>query len=183
MNLIGNLLIAPPSVSGTFWNKTVVLVTEHHAYGSIGMTLNKRSPMTVAELGDRIDMYLDVPGYVYHGGPIRPQSLSILHTNEWRCQNTMKINENFSLSSSEDMISKFSMGGLPRKWRMFAGMCGWAFQQLDNEINGIPPYKHNTSWCTAQSNLELVFDIDNKEQWEAALQQSADDFSKNILAL
>jgi hypothetical protein len=29
----------------------------------------------------------------------------------------------------------------------------------------------------------LVFDIDNKEQWKASLQQSADDFAKNILAL
>lgn len=182
MKLVGNLLIAPPSVKGNFWYKTVIMVTEHHDQGSIGIVLNKRSDLTVAELGHQLNLDLDnVPGYVYIGGPVSQKSLSIIHSNEWSCNNTLKLNKYFSISSSSDMLSKFQDGILPREWRMFVGMCGWAHKQLDNEINGVHPYKHETSWCISSSSLNLVFESDNKEQWAAALEQSGIEFAQNIL--
>lgn len=183
MDLIGNLLIAPPSVKGNFWYKTVIMVTEHHKQGSIGIVLNKRSELTIADLGIQLNLDLDdIPGYVYIGGPVSQKSLSIIHSNEWSCSNTMRLNKYFSISSSIDMLPKFERGDLPRHWRMFVGMCGWAHQQLDNEIHGNHPYKHETSWCLATSNIDLVFDSDNKEQWAASLEQSGLEFAQNVLA-
>ena len=82
MNLIGKLLIAPPVVKGNLWYKTVIMVTEHHRSGSIGLIINKRSPVTVNELGERLGLDIDLPGFVYIGGPISPKSLSIIHSNE-----------------------------------------------------------------------------------------------------
>lgn len=181
MNFVGNLLIAPPSVKGTFWYKTVVMITEHHQDGSIGLVLNKRSSMTIEELGYKLGLELNIPGFIYQGGPISPKSLSILHSNEWKTKNTLKINEKFSLSSSDDMLPRFELGDMPRYWRVFSGMCGWAEHQLLSEVKGTPPYSHNTSWCTASSNLDLVFDTDNKEQWIAALDQAGLEFAQNIL--
>ena len=49
MNLTGKLLIAPPSVRGNFWQKTVIYVTENHARGSMGLVLNKVSKMPIRE--------------------------------------------------------------------------------------------------------------------------------------
>ena len=69
MDLTGQLLIAPPSVKGSFWYKTVVLVTEHHENGSMGLVLNKRSQMTVNEFASQLGFNLDVPGFLYLGGP------------------------------------------------------------------------------------------------------------------
>jgi putative AlgH/UPF0301 family transcriptional regulator len=43
MNLTGKILIAPPNVKGNFWQKTVIYITEHHARGSMGLVLNKKS--------------------------------------------------------------------------------------------------------------------------------------------
>jgi putative transcriptional regulator len=182
MNLIGKLLIAPPSVKGNLWYKTVIMVTEHHRDGSIGLIINKRSPVTVNELGERLGLEIDLPGFVYIGGPISPKSLSIIHSNEWRTSNTLRINNQFSLSSSEDMLTRLSRGDTPKEWRMIAGMCGWAEHQLMNEINGISPYKHENSWCIASSDPELVFDTDNKEQWANALDKSGMEFAQSILA-
>lgn len=178
----GNILIAPPTVKGSFWYKTVVMVTEDHSDGTIGLVLNKRSQMSVKEFGIQLGYDLDLPGFVYMGGPLNVKSLSFLHTSEWTSKNTMRINRNFSLSSAADILPRLSMGDTPEYWRIFLGVCGWSPGQLQGEINGDPPWNLNTSWCTASSDLELVFDSDNKDQWCNALDRSGLEFAQRTLA-
>jgi len=183
MDLVGKLLIAPPSVKGNFWYKTVVMVTEQHDTGSVGLVLNKRSDLTISDLGMQVGLDLDdIPGFVYIGGPISQQSLSLLHTAEWKCRNTINLTRNFSLSSADDILPRLADGDVPRKWRMFVGMCGWAPNQLLNEIVGKHPYRHETSWCISSSNYELVFSTDNKTQWSSALDHAGLEFAQNVLS-
>lgn len=182
MNLVGNLLIAPPAVKGNFWYKTVIMVTEHHNEGSVGLVLNKRSQMSINEFGEQLGFNLDLPGFVYLGGPVNVKSLSFLHTNEWLSKNTMRINHEFSLSSADDILPRLAMGDTPQRWRMFLGMCGWSPNQLLSEIKGTPPWSETNSWCYSKSDLELVFGSDNKDQWCSALDRSGLEFAQNILA-
>jgi putative transcriptional regulator len=181
MNLLGNLLIAPPAVKNNFWHKTVILVTEHHAQGSVGLVLNKRSDMTLKEFGRQLHMDINLPGYVYVGGPVNNQSLSFLHTKEWTSKNTMHVNEDFSVSSADDILPRLCMGDTPLKYRLFLGMSGWSPNQLIGEIKGIPPWQKSTSWCTSSADLNLVFEHDGKDQWCAALDRSGAEFAHNIL--
>jgi putative transcriptional regulator len=181
MNLIGNLLIAPPAVKGNFWYKTVIMITEHHKEGSVGLVLNKRSQMTIKEFGEQLNFDLNLPGYVYLGGPVNVKSLSFLHTNDWVSKNTMRINKEFSVSSADDILPRLAMGDTPKQWRLFLGMCGWSSNQLLGEIKGAPPWSKETSWCTATADYELVFDSDNKDQWCSALDRSGLEFAQSIL--
>lgn len=181
MDITGNLLIAPPSVKGDFWYKTVILVTEHHDNGSMGLVLNKRSQMTVNEFAQQLGIHMDVPGFLYLGGPINVKNLSFLHSNEWSCGNTMLINQHFSLSSAEEILPRLALGDRPKKWRLFLGLCGWSPNQLIGEIKGIPPWDHNISWCTAHSDADIVFECDQKDQWMQSLEKSGLEFSRNIL--
>lgn len=181
MKPIGNLLIAPPSVKGNFWHKTVILITEHHAQGSVGLVLNKRSQMSLVEFGEQLGFNIDLPGFVYLGGPVNVKNLSFLHTNEWTSKNTMRVNGEFSISSADDILPRLAMGDTPVQWRLFLGMCGWSPGQLENEIAGKPPFNVQSSWCTARFNEELVFGSDNNDQWCSALDQSGLEFAQNIL--
>jgi len=181
MDITGNLIIAPPSVKGNFWYKTVVLITEHHANGSMGIVLNKRSQMTVNEFASQLGVHVDVPGFVYLGGPVSVKNLSFLHTSEWSCNNTMAITDHFSLSSSEEILPRLALGDRPKKWRLFLGLCGWSPNQLLNELKGNPPYTHATSWCTAHADHDIVFEHDQKDQWVNALDKSGLEFARSIL--
>jgi len=181
MNIVGNLLIAPPAVKGNFWYKTVIMVTEHDQSGSVGLVINKRSQTSIVEFARSLGIHLDVPGFVYMGGPINTKSLSFLHTNEWRSKNTMRINEEFSLSSADDILPRLAAGDCPERWRLFVGMCGWTQGQLLGEIQGKAPWNITTSWCWASSSIDLVFDSDNKDQWCSAIDQSAQEFAENLL--
>jgi putative transcriptional regulator len=181
MNLTGNLLIAPPAIKGNFWYKTVILVTENHVHGTVGLVLNKRSTLTIEDFGNQIGIPLPISGYVYQGGPVNPQSLSFLHTNDWRSKNTLHINDEISLSSADDILPRLSMGDKPKRFRMFLGLCGWGPGQLLAEMKGLPPWRQEHSWCTSKPNLDLVFENDQKDQWAKALDQSAREFAQNIL--
>ena len=182
MEVIGNLLIAPPAVKGNFWYKTVITITEHNSHGSVGVVLNKRSQLTIREFGRQLNYDLDYDGYVYQGGPVNVKSLSFLHTNDWVCSNTLRVNEFFSVSSAEDILPRLQLGDSPSQWRIFLGMCGWGPGQLYAEIKGDPPWSHITSWCTAStSNLDLIFGSDNKDQWTVALEHAGLEFAQNVL--
>lgn len=182
MNPVGKLLIAPPAVKGNFWHKTVILVHEHHSQGSVGLVLNKRSQMSVVEFGEQLGFKIDVPGFVYLGGPVNVKSLSFLHTNDWTSKNTMRCNNLFSISSADDILPRMAMGDMPSRWRLFLGMCGWSPNQLVGEINGTSPWSKETSWCLANFDEELVFGNDNNDQWCAALDRSGLEFAQNMLA-
>jgi putative transcriptional regulator len=181
MNLVGNLLIAPPAVKGNFWHKTVIFVTENHHQGSVGLVLNKRSDLTLSEFGAQLGFSLDMPGYLYQGGPVNVKSLSLLHSNEWICKNTMRVSEHLSISSADDILPRIAMGDTPSYWRMFLGMCGWSPGQLEGEVKGEPPWQQSTSWCTVNADLDLVFGNDGKDQWCTALDRSGLEFAQNIL--
>jgi putative transcriptional regulator len=182
MNLLGNLLIAPPAIKGNFWHQTVIMVSEHHSQGSVGLVLNKRSNMSLVEFGQQVGYPLDIPGFVYMGGPVNAKNLSFLHSNDWICKNTMRINEHFSLSSADDIIPRLSAGDTPIYWRIFLGLCGWSPGQLEGEIKGQAPWKHAHSWCTSSANFDLVFGSDGKDQWCNALDRSGLEFAQNILS-
>lgn len=181
MNLAGKLLIAPPALKGNFWHKTTILITEHHALGSTGLVLNKPSTTTVSDFGAQLGFRIDAPGFVHIGGPVNNKNLSFLHTNEWVSTNTMRINDEFSLSSAEDIVPRLAIGDRPHRWRIFLGLCGWGPNQLLSEIKGIEPWHPNTSWLTANADLDLVFGLNEKDQWCKAVDHCSLEFAQNIL--
>jgi putative transcriptional regulator len=157
------------------------MVTEHHGQGSMGVVLNKRSELSLKSFGEQLGFDLDMPGFVYQGGPVNTKNLSFLHSNEWVSTNTMRINETFSVSSAEDILPRLSMGDKPLHWRIFLGIAGWSPGQLLSEIKGESPWNHSTSWCVASADLDTVFGSDQKEQWCTALDRSGAEFAQNIL--
>jgi putative transcriptional regulator len=182
MDLAGKLLIAPPNVRGNFWQKTVILLTEHHDRGSMGLVLNKASKMSIREFADQCGVDADVDGYMHIGGPINVKALSMLHSAEWHCGNTMKINKEFAISSSPDLLERLSMSDAPRNWRLFVGLCAWAPDQLENELKGVYPYSHDFSWLLATPSQTAVFGLDLQDQWTSSIEQSSEEFVQSILA-
>lgn len=182
MNLTGKILIAPPSVKGTFWQKTVIYVTENHDRGSMGLVLNKRSKLSIKEFAQQCGVKCDIKGFVYIGGPVNVKALTLIHSSEWNCANTMHINNEFSISSTQDILTRLAAGDTPLRWRLALGLCAWAPEQLENEIKGAGPYDHNMSWLTASPSHHGVFETEGTEQWTNSIEQAGLEFVQTILA-
>jgi hypothetical protein len=54
--------------------------------------------------------------------------------------------------------------------------------KLENEIKGVPPYKHSQSWLLSSANTSLVFGVDGQTQWTEAIELSGSEFAQSILA-
>ena len=142
----GTLLIAPPSVQAGVWQKSVILVTEHHERGSLGLMLNKRSNLSIKDFSTQCNIELDIPGHVYIGGPVNQKSFCMLHSNDWSSSNTMQVDQRFSVSSTPTMLEDLANGSRPMFYRLFVGLCGWAPTQLLNEFEGRPPRRRRRSF-------------------------------------
>jgi putative transcriptional regulator len=181
-NFTGKLLIAPPKINSGFWQKSVIFITEDHVNGSVGLLLNKRSSFLLSEFTEQIGPKYNIPGYIHIGGPVNMKALTMLHSSDWACGNTMEINNHFSISSSDDLLSRLGDGDAPKHFRLFLGLCGWAPSQLMEEYAGTPPRDRNQSWLEASANYDLVFNHDQKDQWIQSLDQSSLDFTQSIFA-
>lgn len=182
MSLTGTLLIAPPKLKNNFWYKSVIFLTEDHQNGSMGLILNKRSQMSVSDFTEQLGPRLNIPGFIYLGGPVNIKALTMLHSSEWECSNTMQVNKHFAISSAEDLLVRLADGDAPRQFRLFLGLCGWAPKQLMEELKGTPPRDHSFSWLTSSADYEIVFENDLRDQWHQAVERSGNEFVQTILA-
>lgn len=163
---VGKLLIANPNVppNSPFGNSVIYMYSDHPLKGSTGVILNKQSNTTVQEMCyDQRIAYHQTSHKVHIGGPVNPQAMVLLHSDEWQSQNTVYAGNQLSISSDKLMFLKLSQGDEPAYWRMFVGYSGWAPQQLDMEIKG-------KQWLTAEANDDIIFEYDGVEQWTKALE-------------
>ncbi|NBT11806.1 MAG: hypothetical protein EBT24_12670 [Betaproteobacteria bacterium] len=182
MNLLGNLLIAPPSMRHNFWQKSVILVTEHSDRGSIGVIVNKPTNLSNVDFSRQLGEEHDLPGMVYGGGPVNTKALTLLHSSDWLCENTLRITRDLSLSSHRDLLKLLAIGNSPRCWRLVLGLCVWNPGQLESEIEGKHGYEHNQSWLLASSDLHAIFGADGVDLWTLSIERSSSEFVQKILA-
>src|SRR2546429_401264 len=82
-SLKGQLLLDGGKLHGSFFHRTVVLICQHDPEGAVGLVLNRASGKNVGELivADMGDNLKKEP--LYLGGPVQPQALSFLHTDDF----------------------------------------------------------------------------------------------------
>lgn len=179
-HLVGKLLIAPPAIKGSFFQESVILLTEDLGQQQIGIVLNKPSRVTLTEFSRQNNVRLSLPGNIYIGGPASPRAFTMIHSAEWVCSNTMKVNNQFSISSSPEILDRLAAGDTPSYWRAFVGLCSWENGKLHKELNGVSPYSRNNSWLVATPDISSVFVNDGTSQWTDAVEMSCSEFVKNF---
>ncbi len=159
--LKGQLLLDSGQLSGSCFQRTVVLICQHDAEGAFGLVLNHASPNKVGEMvvADLPDTLKEFPLYV--GGPVQPTALSFLHSDTFIPNATVMPNLSLGHSLDElvDLGESFSD---TRKIKMFAGYAGWSPGQLEDEMK-------REAWLTHPASLELVFEGDPVGLWKQIL--------------
>jgi len=171
MSRIGKLLIANPNFpSESPFAKTVIYIyQEDEINGTVGVILNKQSRTTVSMICEQNHiMFPDTASMLYMGGPVSPNALLMLHSDEWASSNTAAAGSNLRISSDTVMFHKIATGNEPVYWRTFAGKAAWRPWQLDKELEGKFPYVKNM-WLLADANDDVIFNYDGEDQWIKAV--------------
>jgi putative transcriptional regulator len=179
--LKGQLLLDSGQLSGSFFQRTVVLICQHDAEGAFGLVLNRTTGNNVGEMivADLPEALKSCP--LYLGGPVQPSALSFLHADDFVPD--ANVIPNLSLGHSLDSLVELGESLSPtRKIKMFAGYAGWSPGQLEDEMK-------RKAWLTHPASLELVFDTASEQLWQTILRskgwqykllaQSPEDLSAN----
>ncbi len=156
----GVLLYATPGLPDPNFAKTVVLLIEHNAQGSLGVVVNRPTDLgleTVLDLEEN-PLGLDVP--VYWGGPVQPSAVMVLLRSARPGLRTRTIVRDVQLvqdlSEVRDMLAQRDAR---LRVRVFAGYAGWDKGQLAEEMR-------RGSWVLDRADAATVFTPEPSRLWE-----------------
>lgn len=132
----GMLLVSAPGMFSPEFARTVVLVLEHDADHTLGVVLNRRSEVAVANVMDAGWAELAAkPQAVHIGGPVSPQSAVALGVTAAGASENPYLNRLANRLVLVDLnASPVELASELDGIRIFAGYAEWAPGQLDDEI-------------------------------------------------
>lgn len=157
----GSLLVATPRLADPNFERSVVLVLDHDANGSLGVVLNRPSPVPVGDVLEGWEDLATVPRVLFHGGPVATDSalaVAALPGLPAAGAPSADVDEEpvgfrrlFGATGIVDLDTPTELleAALARL-RIFAGYAGWGAGQLDAEVE-------EGSWYVVPAEPEDVF--------------------------
>lgn len=167
LSLSGKLLIAMPSIRGDDFERSVVFLCSHTEDGAMGLIINKPAPrMVFSDLVEKLNLdqtaeeILQLP--VMFGGPVKRIHGFVLHSSDYKSDQTLCVNADFALTATTDILKAIAGGTGPLSKILALGYSGWSPGQLEDEI------MHN-GWLHCDADPALVFGTLRERLHDAAL--------------
>ena len=129
----GHLLIAEPSILGDVsFNRSIILLADHNAEGSIGFILNKPLDYTINDLIPEIEASFKI----YNGGPVEQDNLYFIHKIPESIPNSIEISDGIFWGGDFNSVTELINNGAlnDNDIRFFLGYTGWETKQLTDEL-------------------------------------------------
>ncbi len=167
-SLAGQLLIAMPNMDDLRFERAVIYIYHHSPkHGAMGVVVNR--PADTMSLGDIME-HLQVQSTLATqtpplllGGPEELTRGFILHTNDYRNEDTIIVTPEIGLSSNQQALIDLIENKGPADYLILLGHATWAPGQLEDELMA-------NVWLTAPSDTRLLFKTPYAKRWDDALQ-------------
>lgn len=166
----GSILISEPFLQNAYFQRSVVLLVEHTAKGSMGFVLNKKTDLVVNTFFPEFKELPDIP--IYLGGPVSANRLFFIHSlGDLIIPDSIKINDHLYFDGDFEALKRHIRSGhsIEGKVKFFLGYSGWTEGQLGNEIN------HN-SWVVSHTSKENILLASGEEFWKDSLDNLGGDY-------
>jgi len=156
----GMALVAADQLQDGNFARTVVLIIQRGYAGTVGIVLNRPTASRV------VDALPDLPQglrtgehYLYRGGPLSPDGISILLGGQRAPPGTRRVSIDLAVIASPAGLS--ALAAQPGPWptiRYFAGYAGWGPGQLEAELA-------RGDWHLARIDAEHALARDVSTMW------------------
>ncbi|MFI6941683.1 YqgE/AlgH family protein [Streptomyces sp. NPDC050418] len=163
-SLTGRLLVATPALADPNFDRAVVLLLDHDEEGSLGVVLNRPTPVGVGDILEGWAELAGDPGVVFQGGPVSLDSalgVAVIPGEDgplgWR-----RVHGAIGLVDLEapPELLAAALGSL----RIFAGYSGWGPGQLEDELA-------DGAWYVVESEPGDVSSPVPEKLWRAVLRR------------
>lgn len=172
-SLQGKFLVANPALPDPRFAHAVILMIKHDATGAFGLIINR--PVGIAEVtpdkptgkngdGDPPESRepLRLPAFL--GGPVEPNKGFIVHTPEYKADDTVAVTARVAVTSSVQILADIAHGKGPKRTLYVVGYSGWKAGQLEEEMR-------RNSWFEAPVDAGLIFGGEGTDAvWEQAME-------------
>lgn len=164
----GRLLVATPALVDPNFIHAVVLLLDHDENGSLGVVLNRPSPVPVSDILADWSQVVREPTVLFHGGPVGIDSalaVAQLPPDQHGDAEPVGWRRMFAdtgivdLDAPSELVAPAVTG-----MRIFAGYAGWGSEQLESEIE-------EGSWYVVPSTPADVFGDDPGSLWMRVLRR------------
>ena len=169
-SLTGKILLAMPNLTDSYFDRAVILICTHDQEGAMGLVLNHALPDIdfkdmLTHIGIKSQIQIDPKSQkVLDGGPLESARGFLLHSPDYKKDDTISITDDFSITSTLEALQEVVAGHGPDKMLFILGYAGWEAGQLDKEIQ-------DNDWLVLDGSTALIFDTAAEEQWNCALGQ------------
>ncbi len=165
-NLTGQLLVATQQMSDPRFVQTVIYIIKHDESGAMGLVVNR--PMAKGPIADLLkSLGAEAKGakgeiVIHYGGPVQPEQGFILHTDDYKTEDTKVIGDGIAVTTSVEILRALSLGKGPRQSLFAFGYAGWGPGQLEAEIKA-------DDWFSIAAEKDLIFGPDAESKWRRAM--------------
>ncbi|HEY2570890.1 MAG TPA: YqgE/AlgH family protein [Solirubrobacteraceae bacterium] len=159
-SLVGQLLLASPTLRDPNFERTVVLIGVHSDEGAMGVVLNRPSEVTVGEAAPQLEETVEESERVFVGGPVQPTSIVFLAEFLDPEPAGVLVLGRIGFPAPDAELDELSRA--TGRVRVFAGFAGWGEGQLESEIA-------DGDWIAQDALPEDVFSELPEELWSSVL--------------
>ncbi|MFI8927910.1 YqgE/AlgH family protein [Streptomyces sp. NPDC053474] len=176
-SLTGRLLVATPALSDPNFDRAVVLLLDHDEEGSLGVVLNRPTPVGVGDILEGWGELAGAPGVVFQGGPVSLDSalgVAVIPGDEGavaRSRRRPGRDDPVGFRRVHGAIGLVDLEAPPEllaaalgSLRIFAGYAGWGPGQLEDELV-------EGAWYVVESEPGDVSSPDPERLWRSVLRR------------
>ena len=158
-SLKGHLLIASPSLEGSFFARTVILMLDHDEEGAAGVVLNRPTEATVSDVAESIfSAPFDWDKPLNLGGPVDGPLMVIHRMEDLADQEILDgVFNSVEVGKVREVVEARAEPSL-----IVVNYSGWGPGQLEGEF-GVD------SWLTLPATAEHVFWDEARDLWEVVV--------------
>jgi putative transcriptional regulator len=159
----GMILISEPFLQDIYFHRSVVLLIEHNAKGSMGFVLNKKTGLYINDLFDGLENVQRMP--LYLGGPVSSDHLYFIHSLGKKIPGSIQIDDRLYFDGDFESLIYYIRSGRPVDGvlKFFLGYSGWTENQLSDEIE-------QDSWLVSRSTGQNMLLAEGDSFWKRSVE-------------
>ena len=168
----GFFIVATNKSQDSRFKNAVIVMLDHDNKGALGVVINK--PIGTVKIGslikdlnindtDKKELYnFEIP--IYWGGPLDNNKILILHSNDYKNQNT-KNYKDISVTNDYKALLDIARKKGPKNSLIILGISAWNIGQLEGEID-------KGHWNLSEINENILFEKNNENKHIMATKNS-----------
>jgi len=161
----GIILVSHPAMEAPNFRQTVVLIIDHNPTGSLGLVLNRPTDILLSQTLPDVAALKGTTHRLFIGGPVAANRMTMLVRLKEPPAGVASVVGEIYVGGSPDMLERLISQPQPTEaFRVFAGVAGWAPNQLAFEL-------HQGAWATLPADAADIFDKDPDSLWPDSLKR------------